>query len=135
MPGLSRDDVREALRIAQESGFRTVSLRAGDDRFQAQLAPLPVAAAPAPAMAESVPSTPGQPAHLFIHAPAVGIFRPVEPAIRVGDTVQPDQLVGTVAALGLANDVLAKVAGEVVDVLVEPGQTVDYHRPLFRVNR
>jgi len=137
MPGLSHDVIREALRIARESGFRTVRLKAGDDRFRAELSAAPVVASPTPTVTTTAvgPAPEAAPAPILIHSPAVGIFRPIDPPLQVGDKVSPDQLVGTVAALGLANDVLAKVSGEIAEVLIEAGQSVDYHRPLFRVTR
>nr|BBH95585.1 hypothetical protein KTA_37840 [Thermogemmatispora argillosa] len=75
-----------------------------------------------------------------IVSPWVGIFhrwaRPKEqrPLVQVGDQVKVGQLVATVEALNVINEVESPVAGRVVEILVEEGQPVEYGQPLMVVD-
>ncbi|TVQ20236.1 MAG: acetyl-CoA carboxylase biotin carboxyl carrier protein [Leptolyngbya sp. DLM2.Bin15] len=74
-----------------------------------------------------------------ITAPMVGTFyrspAPGEPAfVNVGDRVSAGQTVCIVEAMKLMNDIEAEVAGEIVEILVENGDSIEYGQPLMRVN-
>jgi acetyl-CoA carboxylase biotin carboxyl carrier protein len=76
--------------------------------------------------------------HPTINAPMVGTFyaapAPGEPAfIKEGDKVDAGATVCIVEAMKLMNEVVAKFACEIVKVLVENGQPVEYGQPLFAV--
>ena len=73
-----------------------------------------------------------------ITSPMVGTFyessSPEEdPYIKVGDKVKKDSIVCIVEAMKLFNEIEAEVSGEIVEVLVENGQLVEYGQPLFLV--
>ncbi|AUO11196.1 acetyl-CoA carboxylase biotin carboxyl carrier protein [Priestia megaterium] len=53
--------------------------------------------------------------------------------VTPGDKVQKDSVVCIVEAMKLFNEIEAEVKGEIVDVLVENGQLVEYGQPLFLV--
>jgi len=53
--------------------------------------------------------------------------------VTPGDKVQKDSVVCIVEAMKLFNEIEAEVKGEIVDVLVESGQLVEYGQPLFLV--
>lgn len=56
-----------------------------------------------------------------------------EPYVKVGDKVQPDTVVCIVEAMKLFNEIDADQAGEIVEILVENGELVEYGQPLFLV--
>ncbi len=58
-----------------------------------------------------------------------------EPYVKVGDKITSNSIVGmcNVEALKLSHEILSDVNGEIVEVLVEEGQLVDYGQPLFIV--
>lgn len=73
-----------------------------------------------------------------IKSPMVGTFyeahSPDAPAyMKVGDTVNEESIVCIVEAMKLFNEIEAEVKGEVVEILVENGQLVEYGQPLFLV--
>ncbi|KGP72923.1 acetyl-CoA carboxylase biotin carboxyl carrier protein [Pontibacillus yanchengensis] len=73
-----------------------------------------------------------------IVSPMVGTFYEAaspddDPYIQAGDKVKPDSVVCIVEAMKLFNEIEAETTGEVVEVLVENGQLVEYGQPLFRV--
>jgi len=97
----------------------------------APAAPAPVAAAPAEAKVD-------ESAFHKIVSPMVGTFyRSPEPGASVyvqpGDHVVPNKVVCIVEAMKLFNEIEAEVTGEIVKVLVEDGQLVEYGQPLFLV--
>ena len=75
---------------------------------------------------------------LKIVSPMVGTFysRP-EPAadayVKAGDKVSKDSIVCIVEAMKLFNEIEAEVSGEIVKMLVNEGQLVEYGQPLFLV--
>jgi len=73
-----------------------------------------------------------------IVSPMVGTFyaapAPDEPPyVKVGDKINPDTIVCIVEAMKLFNEIEAEVKGEIVEVLVNNGQLVEYGQPLFLV--
>ncbi|MBM7701582.1 acetyl-CoA carboxylase biotin carboxyl carrier protein [Metabacillus iocasae] len=73
-----------------------------------------------------------------ITSPMVGTFYASsspdsDPYARVGDRVKKDSVVCIVEAMKLFNEIEAEVNGEIVEVLVENGQLVEYGQPLFLV--
>ncbi|GGE46553.1 acetyl-CoA carboxylase, biotin carboxyl carrier protein [Pullulanibacillus camelliae] len=53
--------------------------------------------------------------------------------VKVGSKVSNDTVVCIIEAMKLFNEIEADVKGEIVDVLVEDGQLVEYGQPLFLV--
>ncbi|RAV00974.1 acetyl-CoA carboxylase biotin carboxyl carrier protein [Paenibacillus sp. YN15] len=108
-------------------------------------------AAPAPAAvsAEAVRSEPAQEKesqakqeeegqlHRIV-SPMVGTYYyaptpDAPPFVKAGDRVTEKTVVCIVEAMKLMNEIEAEVKGEIVQVLVENGQLVEYGQPLFLV--
>lgn len=53
--------------------------------------------------------------------------------VSVGDRVNNDSVVCIVEAMKLFNEIEAETNGEIVEILVEDGELVEYGQPLFRV--
>ncbi|EIT87329.1 acetyl-CoA carboxylase biotin carboxyl carrier protein subunit [Fictibacillus macauensis ZFHKF-1] len=73
-----------------------------------------------------------------IESPMVGTFyaspTPDQAAyVAKGDKVSKDSIVCIVEAMKLFNEIEAEVNGEIVEILVENGQLVEYGQPLFLV--
>lgn len=73
-----------------------------------------------------------------IESPMVGTFyaspSPENPAyVKNGDKVSKDSIVCIIEAMKLFNEIEAEVNGEIVEILVENGQLVEYGQPLFLV--
>jgi len=73
-----------------------------------------------------------------ITSPMVGTFyassSPDTPAyVSVGDRVSEGTVVCIVEAMKLFNEIEAEVNGEIVEILVNNGQLVEYGQPLFLV--
>lgn len=104
---------------------------------------LPVAPSPAAAAAPAAPATPAEaPASdagiHYVTSPIVGTFYRAPnpnaaPFVQAGDFVKPGQTLCVVEAMKLMNEIECDIAGEVVKVLVENGQPVEYGERLFAV--
>lgn len=101
-------------------------------------------AAPAPAPVQEAPAAPAASEALQdeslhkITSPMVGTYYQAsspdaEPYVKKGDKVTPESIVCIVEAMKLFNEIEAEVSGEIVEVLVQDGQLVEYGQPLFLV--
>ncbi len=73
-----------------------------------------------------------------IKSPIVGTFYRSsspnsEPFVRIGDHVEPDTVVCIIEAMKLMNEIQAEVSGEVVKILAENGQPVEYGQALIGI--
>lgn len=73
-----------------------------------------------------------------IVSPMVGTFYSSpnpesDPFVSKGENVEEDTVVCIVEAMKLFNEIEAETKGEIVDVLVENGELVEFGQPLFRV--
>lgn len=74
-----------------------------------------------------------------VKSPMVGTFYrasgPDEAAfVEVGDRIRTGQTVCIIEAMKLMNEIEAEVFGQVMEILVENGEPVEYGQPLMRVN-
>jgi acetyl-CoA carboxylase biotin carboxyl carrier protein len=66
----------------------------------------------------------------FYRAPAPG----EAPFVEVGDRVRSGQTVCIIEAMKLMNEIEAEVSGQVMEILVQNGEPVEYDQPLMRIN-
>jgi len=74
-----------------------------------------------------------------IKSPIVGTFYAsptpgAPPFVKAGDRVEQGQVMCIIEAMKLMNEIEAEVAGEVIRILVENGQPVEYGEPLFGIH-
>ncbi|AFZ55875.1 acetyl-CoA carboxylase biotin carboxyl carrier protein [Anabaena cylindrica FACHB-243] len=74
-----------------------------------------------------------------VQSPMVGTFyrapAPGEAAfVEVGDRVRSGQSVCIIEAMKLMNEIEAEVSGQVMEILVQNGEAVEYGQPLMRIN-
>ncbi|SIT81740.1 acetyl-CoA carboxylase biotin carboxyl carrier protein [Edaphobacillus lindanitolerans] len=122
----------------------TPAVQVAPPAVQAPAAPVPPAAAAPAAPQEQQPKN-EQPAEVSadegleeIKSPMVGTFyqSPSPDAsafVQPGDKVKQDSVVCIVEAMKLFNEIEAEMSGEIVKILVEDGQLVEYGQPLFLV--
>lgn len=66
----------------------------------------------------------------FYRAPAPGEASFVE----IGDRVRSNQTVCIIEAMKLMNEIEAEISGQVMEILVQNGEPVEYGQPLMRIN-
>lgn len=74
----------------------------------------------------------------IVKSPMVGTFysKPsptAEPYVKVGSKVKKGDTLCIVEAMKLMNEIESEFDGEIVEILVKDGDTVDYGKPLFRI--
>src|SRR3954471_11579001 len=162
--GLTDDDVREILRIIDESELDELRIETPDFRLHVRRggAPLPAVEAAQPAPPSAAPAMPGsdgaaapearEPAPpaapgpsdspngaTAIEAPMLGTFYRAsapgeDPFVDVGSQVEPDTVVCLIEVMKMMNAVKAGGSGRVVEVCARNAELVEYGEPLFRVD-
>lgn len=121
---------------------------AGNAATDVTATPSSVAAIPASAVGSLIPepaargtsaSPPVDSKWEEVKSPMVGTFyrspAPDEPAfVEVGDRIRNGQTVCIIEAMKLMNEIEAEISGQVMEVLVENGEPVEYGQPLLRIN-
>jgi oxaloacetate decarboxylase alpha subunit len=69
----------------------------------------------------------------WITAPLVGIFRQATTRLVPGDEVAAGQVVGAIESMKILNPLVSDMDGEVMEVLVEEGQPVEFGHPLLQI--
>jgi acetyl-CoA carboxylase biotin carboxyl carrier protein len=150
---MTNKEIKELLQIFDESGVAEMEVQRGENRLRlrrapavhvltAHSAPPPVhthAPAPAPAPAVAAPKGSGpDPSHTLIKSPIVGTYYDAPspeagPFVKVGDTVEPGQVLCIIESMKLMNEIEAEIAGTLVHKLVENGRPVEYGEALFAI--
>jgi acetyl-CoA carboxylase biotin carboxyl carrier protein len=106
------------------------------DKSTPTLAPRP----PLEAVAnEPVSPPPLEPKFVEVISPMVGTFyrapAPGEAAfVEIGDRIRLGQTVCIIEAMKLMNEIETEVAGQVMQILVQDGEPIEYGQPLMRIN-
>jgi acetyl-CoA carboxylase biotin carboxyl carrier protein len=106
-----------------------------------QSGPVGLQAAPATApLLGAAPASPGAPAAAghTISSPMVGTFYrasspDAEPFVSVGTRLKVESPLCIIEAMKVMNEIKSEVSGEVLEVLVENGEPVEFGQPLFLV--
>jgi acetyl-CoA carboxylase biotin carboxyl carrier protein len=149
---LSDDDVREILRLIDESELDELRIETADFKLHVlrggRAAPPDESVAPAseavPPAKEAAPAASASAAAASngartIEAPMLGTFYRAQapgadPFVDVGTEVDPGTVVCLIEVMKMMNSIEAGVAGTIVEVCAENAQIVQYGEPLFRVD-
>jgi len=148
------DEIKELLQIFNESDVGELEVQRGEDRLRIKRAGVKqeyiVAAAPQPQTIASAPSAPtitataAAPARapeadgVLVKSPIVGTYydspSPDAPSfVRVGDSVEPGQVLCIIESMKLMNEIEAETGGTIAAKLVENGRPVEYGEALFSI--
>ncbi len=131
MSELDLDMLRHALQVGRSLGCGSVKVSEGEIEFEAKLGPPPPEAV---SLASSEPQYPE--IGLFtVRAPAVGYLRVVGEKLEPGRHVRAGEVVAEVLVLGLPTDVACPEAGEVLELLVQDGDPVEFDQEIARLAR
>jgi len=150
---MTNQEIKELLQIFDESGVAEMEVQRGENRLRLRRAPAvheltahsaaPPAhtSAPAPAPAPAAPAPKGSgpdPSHTLIKSPIVGTYYDAPspeagPFVKVGDAVEPGQVLCIIESMKLMNEIEAEIAGTLVHKLVENGRPVEYGEALFAI--
>lgn len=128
------------IRLKKASASADAAPRAGAPPQPAP-AQAPAEAGTAPHLAETAAASSSAAATEELHiikSPIVGTFYAAAgpgaaPFVKIGEAIQPGQVVCIIEAMKLMNEIEADVSGELVRALVENGQPVEYGQGLFAI--
>ena len=139
---LSEDDIREILRLIDESDLDELRIETGELSLHVVRgnAADRRATVPAPAPAEETAEAPARiEAELHtVAAPILGTFYRAEapgapPFVDVGTRVEADTTVCLIEVMKMMSAVPAGRAGTIVEIVAENAELVEHGAPLFRV--
>lgn len=160
---LDLSELRELLTVLNQTDIAELTLKSDDFELTVRRGvPSEVAQPGTPAMMPAIAAPPAAPAPQApppavpeaisppapsivdrrlaeIVSPIVGTFyrspAPDEPPfVEVGSRIQKGQAVCIIEAMKVMNELEAEVAGEIVEILVQNGEPVEYGQVLMRVN-
>ena len=142
--------IRRLIELMNEHELNEIDLRQADQRIRLRKGaePLITAPAPRPVVAAAGADSESTAAALakvdekdiaYIKSPMVGTFYPApspdaQAFVKVGDHVGPQTTVCVVEAMKVFNEIPADVSGQIVAVLVENGEPVEFGQQLFKVD-
>lgn len=155
---MNQKEIKELIEFLIEKDIAEFELERGDVKVRvkraqhnaqviqgtpvAVVAPPPVApvVAPAPQAVSPAREAPPEESLHLVKSPIVGTYfeSPAPgspPFVKPGDQVKEGQVLCIVEAMKLMNEIEADASGELVKILVENGQPVEYGQPLFAVRR
>ena len=148
------DEIKELLQIFNESGVGELEVQRGEDRLRIKRAatnkeyivaqpaqPQPLAAVPAaPAIvaAAAAPARAVETDGMLVKSPIVGTYYDspspdAPPFVKVGDSVEPGQVLCIIESMKLMNEIEAETGGLIAAKLVENGRPVEYGEALFSI--
>jgi acetyl-CoA carboxylase biotin carboxyl carrier protein len=153
---ISNEDVREFVHLAVESGVAEIEVVRGDHRVlirrllggQMMVQHVQPPAVPAteyiaaaqPAVPQTQPPQAAAPSStdVIVKSPIVGTYyeqaSPGDPPfVKVGDLVEPGQVLCIIESMKLMNEIESEVAGVIVAKLMENGRPVEYGEALFTI--
>jgi acetyl-CoA carboxylase biotin carboxyl carrier protein len=139
---MSNDEIRELIQLVVESGIAELELQRGEDRVRIRRTLEAASAVPQATVVEPLPQSPAAPPpasnEYIVKSPIVGTYyespKPGDPPfVKVGDSVEPGQVLCIIESMKLMNEIESEVAGIVVAKLMENGRPVEYGEALFTI--
>jgi acetyl-CoA carboxylase biotin carboxyl carrier protein len=149
---MSNDEIKELIQLVIDSGIAELELQRGDNRVRIRrsMGMMQDISIPATMTGHSPNSTDGQASPAFaappppaaneviVKSPIVGTFyegpKPGDPPfVKVGDSVEPGQVLCIIESMKLMNEIESEVSGAIVAKLMENGRAVEYGEALFAI--
>ncbi|NCF53560.1 MAG: acetyl-CoA carboxylase biotin carboxyl carrier protein [Bacteroidetes bacterium] len=151
-------EIQALIKFVAKSGAQEVSLETEDFKINIKTGPdasdqptyvqavapqqMP-AAAPAATSLEAAPTAAAEvddsDNYITIKSPMIGTFyrtpSPDQDAfVKIGDTIEPGDVLCIVEAMKLFNEIESEVSGKIVKILVDDKTPIEYDQPLFLVD-
>ncbi len=157
------DEIKKLIEVVRETGIAELEVQLGENRVRIRSAQpanqevvlpavLPVSMPAAPAQALTPPALPipatenaaaplaqkEEEETLVIKSPIVGTYYDAPspgapPFVKIGDRVEPKQVLCIIESMKLMNEIEAEAAGIILAKHVENGRPVEYGESLFTV--
>ncbi len=145
---MSNDEIKELIQLVVESGIAELEVQRGEDRVRIRRTLEPTAASMQPrrpatngrdrAVRAGACRLPPAANEHIVKSPIVGTYydspKPGDPPfVKVGDAVEPGQVLCIIESMKLMNEIESEIAGTVVAKLMENGRPVEYGEALFAI--
>jgi acetyl-CoA carboxylase biotin carboxyl carrier protein len=154
---MSNDEIKELIQLVMDSGIAELELQRGDNRVRIRRSmgmmhdiAIPATGhssnstsesmvqAPAASASSSMTAAPPAANETIVKSPIVGTYydapKPGDPPfVKVGDSVEPGQVLCIIESMKLMNEIESEAAGTVVAKLMENGRAVEYGEALFAI--
>ena len=154
---MSNDEIKELIQLVMDSGIAELELQRGDNRVRIRRAmgamqdiTIPATmtghppnsidgqASPASASSSMAATPPPAANEVIVKSPIVGTFyegpKPGDPPfVKVGDSIEPGQVLCIIESMKLMNEIESEVSGTIVAKLMENGRAVEYGEALFAI--
>jgi acetyl-CoA carboxylase biotin carboxyl carrier protein len=157
---MTNEEIRELIQLVMDTGVAELEVQRGENRVRIRRAvasaqeisiPAGPGVAQAPVSGPGTAQTAAAPAsglagaaatatanEVIVKSPIVGTFyeapKPSDPPfVKVGDAVEPGQVLCIIESMKLMNEIESEVAGTIVAKLMENGRAVEYGEALFAI--
>src|SRR6266849_8203042 len=152
---MSNDEIRDLVQLVIESGVAEIEVQRGENRVRIRRtigtkhevtfppSIMGPSATPMPDVMVQTPNSSGTIAaptgnEVIVKSPIVGTFyeapKPGDPPfVKVGDSVEPGQVLCIIESMKLMNEIESEAAGTIVAKLMENGRAVEYGEALFAI--
>jgi acetyl-CoA carboxylase biotin carboxyl carrier protein len=145
------DEIKELIRVVQETGIAELEYQSGDNRVRIKSSvALPPETIHVTTPASLVPPTSasdskihqleasGDEMNEIVKSPIVGTYYDspapgTGPFVKVGERVEPKQVLCIIESMKLMNEIESEIAGIVVTKHIENGRPVEYGEALFTI--
>ena len=139
------EEVKKLISILEESDLSVLELQTSDGQkihleksAQAEAVAAPTVQATVQASVQASVQAPPKEAGKAIKAPIVGVFYAAAspgsaPYAPIGKKVKKGETVCIIEAMKCMNEIQAEEDGEIVEVLANDGDLVEYGQPLFKI--
>jgi acetyl-CoA carboxylase biotin carboxyl carrier protein len=152
------DEIRELIYLLKETGIEELEVQRSENRVRIRRSPVTTnrevlvsSASPGagPGVSQTIDESanfaPGpaaaaadDPRVITVKSPIVGTYYDAPspgapPFIKVGDSIEPRQVLCIIESMKLMNEIEAEVAGTVLAKLVENGRPVEYGEALYTI--
>ena len=149
------EEIKELIQLVRDTGISELEVQRGDHRVRIRLSAgsvsqeivvpasaTTVSSASVPAGQSSTEPAPSAQAeeenNISVKSPIVGTYYDAPgpgspPFVKVGDAVEPRQVLCIIESMKLMNEIEAEIAGTIAAKLVENGRPVEYGETLFTI--
>ena len=123
--------IKKLIELLEESGVAEIEIREGEESVRiARQAPAGASAA-APVVSYAQAPAPTSPSAAMVGTFYVAPSPGAKPFVDIGDEVQQGQVLCTIEAMKMMNQIESEFAGRVRAVLAKNGDPVEFGQPLF----
>jgi acetyl-CoA carboxylase biotin carboxyl carrier protein len=135
-PALPLEEVERLVDLVRVSGVAEIRVRQGDVEVTVKAGSEAAPQSVRETVMDSEEASPERDGLHAVRSPLVGTFYRApapgeDPYVEIGDRVKSGQTLCIVEAMKLMNEIPADLAGEVVEILADNAEGVEYDQPLF----